>query len=166
MKLIDPFLAMARDAGLINAAPYDPVAATFTAHAGNYALLVSAMPDGGDLGGRDARVSISWGLDQSGSTDGFSSLILIHDFERARWRLEFDLKGIDIPGEIRDLARRYDLSDPQRSLLVATDARTLEIGRAMVTFIAMETDRTARRPSGPPSRIPLTAFLASGPKLP
>lgn len=166
MNLVDPFIVMARDAGLVNAADYDPIAPTFTAHAGDYALVVSAMPESGRLDERDARVSISWGLDGPGSPEDWSSLRLIHDFKLARWRLEYDLKGTEIPCEIRDLARRFDLPDSRRAREIGTANQVLEIGKALIAFIALETDRLARRPSGRPSKIPLPAFLASGQKLP
>lgn len=162
MSLIDPFLQMANAAGLFNAAPYDPIAPTFVAHAGDFALLISATPDGGEFGGFDARISVSYGLDKSGSPDELSSLNLIYDTNMGLWRLEFELKGDQPPAGLLDLAGRFGLSDPDESVGLVQEHEWREVAQAMVVFIAAETDRLANRVSGQPSKIPLPDFLASG----
>ena len=160
MKLIDPFLQMANAVGLQNAAPYDPVAPTFVSHAGNYALYIGSMPGIGEFDSMDARLSIGFGLDRSGSPDDLGNLMMIFDPSMGVWRLEFELKGDDPPPPLAALAARYGLKNPEEAVTLVGEDQPAEVARAMVDFIAAELERLRSRSI--PSKIPVGDYIASG----
>ncbi|MCC6563433.1 hypothetical protein IT087_00905 [Candidatus Uhrbacteria bacterium] len=163
MKLIDPFLQMANAAELQNVAPYDPVAPTFVSQAGSYMLCISGMSHIGEFDSMDARVSIGFGLDRSGSPDDLGNLMMIFDPAMGVWRLEFELKGDDPPPPLVALAARLGLANPEEAVALVGEDQPAEVAQAMVDFIVAELERLKNRPI--PSKIPLPAFIANGGRL-